>query len=109
MIGARIAQLRRHNQLSQQELADRLKISASAIGMYEQDRRMPPVDILAAMSEVFGVSIDYIVKGKGATELENEIIGNLLMERLTGTRKQLTRNFSRQELAVLLAALLMEP
>ena len=41
MLGTRIAALRREAGLSQAELAQRLQVSPSALGMYEQERREP--------------------------------------------------------------------
>ena len=39
MLGQRIAMLRKQNGYSQAELAARLQISSSSVGMYEQGRR----------------------------------------------------------------------
>ena len=64
MIGSRIAALRRGAGLSQAQLAQQLKISPSAVGMYEQGRREPGIQLLAELSRLFGVSIDYLVTGK---------------------------------------------
>ena len=58
MLGARIAALRREAGLNQAELAQRLQISPSAVGMYEQGRREPSADTLVAMAQLFGVSTD---------------------------------------------------
>lgn len=67
MLGTRIASLRQGFGLSQAELAKRLNISPSAIGMYEQGRRQPSVDTLIALSREFGVSLDYLVAGQMTT------------------------------------------
>ncbi len=64
MLGARIALLRRQAELSQRELAQRLKISPSAVGMYEQERRVPSTELLVKMAELFGVSTDFLLTGK---------------------------------------------
>ena len=63
MLGTRIASLRHGCGLSQAELARRLHISPSAIGMYEQGRREPSVDILIAIAQEFGVTLDYLLSG----------------------------------------------
>ncbi len=63
MLGARIALLRRRAELSQRALAQSLGISASAVGMYEQERRVPPVELLVKMAELFGVSTDFLLTG----------------------------------------------
>ena len=46
MLGPRIAALRHDAGWSQAELAKKLRVSASAIGMYEQSRREPSADTL---------------------------------------------------------------
>ena len=67
MLGDRIALLRRGRGWSQTELARQLHISASAVGMYEQGRREPSVETLIAISQTFGVSLDYLLSGKPDT------------------------------------------
>ncbi len=113
MLGARIATLRKASGMSQAQLAANLKISPSAVGMYEQGRREPSVETLAAMAELFGVTIDFLVTGKPGNTLEQQALNDLLMDRVAVTDTRLegrpTRPFSRQELAVLFAAMLMEP
>ena len=67
MLGKRITETRQKQGLSQADLAERLRISPSTVGMYEQGRREPPIDVLIAMSEEFGVTIDYLITGKICT------------------------------------------
>ena len=67
MLGKRIAEIRLKQGWSQAELAKRLHISPSTVGMYEQGRREPSIDALTAMSEAFGVTIDYLITGKICT------------------------------------------
>jgi transcriptional regulator with XRE-family HTH domain len=113
MLGPRIAALRRAAGISQSELAQMLKISPSAVGMYEQGRREPALDILAAMANIFGVTIDFLVTGKAGSAQEEDRLTQVLMERVNIGDARLNnrrvRPFSREELAVLFAAMLMEP
>ena len=112
MLGARIAALRRRAGLSQAELAQRLQISASAMGMYEQGRREPSVDTLVAMARELQVSTDFLLTGKIRTVQEDELMTQLLLGSMAVADGQLAQRpnkpYSRQELAVLFAALLME-
>lgn len=63
MLGTRIAVLRILKGLSQAELAIRLNISASALGMYEQGRRSPSLDTIVRLAQEFHVSTDYLLTG----------------------------------------------
>lgn len=111
MLGARIAALRREAGLSQAELASRLQVSPSALGMYEQGRREPSADTLVRLSWELGVTTDYLLTGKPA-ERETEKLDELLLGRIRAADQRLEqrqqRPFSREELAVLFAAMLME-
>ena len=63
MLARRIAELRIKKGLSQSQLADMLHVSASTVGMYEQGRRTPDIDMLVELSGAFGVSLDYLITG----------------------------------------------
>ena len=67
MLPCRITLLRRSNGMNQLQLADKLHLSPSTIGMYEQGRRTPNVDILIQMSRIFNVSLDYLITGSEFT------------------------------------------
>lgn len=112
MLGARIAALRRGKGWSQAQLARQMQISASAVGMYEQGRREPSAEQLVQLSRLFGVSVDYLLTGQAMPGPEADKVDGLLQAALQKAEDQLRgrkhRPFSRQELAVLFAALLME-
>ena len=101
MLRKQIGFLRRKKGWSQAELANRLHISPSTIGMYEQGRREPPIDILVAMSNEFDVSIDYLITGTYRISAGTET--NLVKDRNVEAFSTL-KNLSREELIVLLAA-----
>ena len=56
-----LKELRRERNLSQQELAARLKISKSAVSMYEQQKREPDFDILGRIADYFQVDMDHLL------------------------------------------------
>lgn len=110
MLGTRIAALRRQANMSQSELAQRLQVSPSAIGMYEQGRREPSVDTLIALARCFRVSLDYLMTGQ-VSDAEQQQIHALLASRIQAAEARLDRRmdrpFTRQELTVLFAAMLV--
>lgn len=64
MLGARIGLLRRQAGMSQRALAAALKVSPSAVGMYEQERRTPSTELLVEMARLFDVSTDFLLTGR---------------------------------------------
>lgn len=107
MLGGRIMLLRRGSGWSQTELARRLHISPSAVGMYEQGRREPSLQGLVELAAVFGVTADYLLTGKPASKQDEEAVARLLTNAAQprGTRKG---GLSQQEIAVLFAAMTMD-
>lgn len=62
----RLAELRKQAGLSQQELADRLYVSRQAVSRWESGESMPTVENLLYLSELYGVTVDYLLKGDAA-------------------------------------------
>lgn len=56
-IGVRIKLLRTRNNLTQTELAKKLNISKSIISAYEKGSRIPSVDTLIHLSDIFDVPV----------------------------------------------------
>ena len=111
MLGPRIAVLRRAAGLSQGELAQRLQVSSSAIGMYEQGRREPSAEILVALARTFGVTVDYLLTGQPMPqELDavTDSVKSAFQQTDARVSSRANRPLSRQEIAVLFAALLMD-
>ncbi len=111
MLGERIGILRRTRGLSQAELARRLKISASAMGMYEQGRREPSVQMLVSLARELGVTTDFLLTGH-APHPQEDPLPTLVAYCVDAADKRLEqrsdRPFTRQELAALFTALLMD-
>jgi transcriptional regulator with XRE-family HTH domain len=97
--------------MNQAQLAELLQISASAVGMYEQGRREPSAQMLLALARAFGVSVDFLLTGKPPEQDTNQL-RRMLLDRLEAADSRLeqrkSRPFSREELAVLMAAMLLE-
>lgn len=80
LFGQNLKQLRNNANLTQQQLADKLKVAPSTIGMYESDKRMPDTTLLSEIANLFSVSIDYLV-GRGNKNSSNLFALKLKEER----------------------------
>lgn len=58
MIGNKIRYFRKKAGFTQAELASLMKISAAAIGLYEQNRREPDLGTIANLSQCLNVSVE---------------------------------------------------
>lgn len=57
----RIRELREKHGLSQRELAERLDMLQPQYFRYEQGQRDLPTELLIRLSEIYGVSVDYLL------------------------------------------------
>ncbi len=64
-LGERLYELRTKNEMSQGDLAEKLDVSRQTISKWENNMSIPELDKIISLSELFGVSVDYIVKGEG--------------------------------------------
>lgn len=73
MNGRKLKNLREKKGLLQKELGDKLNISASTIGMYEQDRRDPDFETLKKIANFFNVTTDYLLDNTNNTDMDEEL------------------------------------
>ena len=64
--------IRQQNQLTQEALAERLKVSRSAIARWESEKGIPDIGNLIAISREFDISLDTLIKEDG--RLEKKVI-----------------------------------
>lgn len=63
-IGNKITNLRTSVGMTQEELAEKLEVSRQSISKWEMNQSFPQIDKIIALSELFNVSCDYILKDK---------------------------------------------
>ena len=68
--GARLARLRRAQNITQEELAERLGVSRQAVSKWESDLTYPETDKLLALSRLYGCTVDYLLTGEAAPAAE---------------------------------------
>lgn len=69
-MGAFLQTLRREQGLTQEQLGEKLRISSKTISRWETGTYMPPVEMLLALSELYGVSMNELVAGERLTPEE---------------------------------------
>lgn len=59
----KLQQLRKQKGITQEELAEQLFVSRTAVSKWESGRGLPSIDSLKAISKVFGITIDELLSG----------------------------------------------
>ena len=80
-----IIQLRTAQGWTQAELAEKLHYSDKAVSKWERGESVPEISTLMAIADLFGVSLDYLVRGR-----ETEIQGKTKDKRLMKNRVIIT-------------------
>ncbi len=86
IIAQNIVSLRKKNELTQLELAEKLNYSDKAISKWERAESTPDITVLKAIADLFGVSVDYLIQsehgeGEAPCEKREEIIAYIKRRR----------------------------
>ena len=77
-LGKKIAELRKKNNLSQEELAEKVGVARQTISKWEIGDTTPDINQVKIISKIFNISID---------ELVDNDINNLIVEKVSNTEK----------------------
>lgn len=73
----RLSELRKQHKFSQSELASKVGIHNNVLGRYERGEANPSIEVATKLSDVLGVSLDYLV-GKTDLLLDDKIVDKIL-------------------------------
>lgn len=73
-VGNKITQLRQDNNLTQDQLADKLYVTRQALSRWERGHAVPPVEMVVELSRIFGVSFDELLCLNESFEINEEDI-----------------------------------
>ncbi len=90
-IGKQIKKYRTELGLSQEDFADKIFVTRQTVSNWENDKNYPDINSLVLMAEVFGISLDSLVKGD--IEKMNEKIKTEDIEYLNKANRRLTLAF----------------
>ena len=72
-LGKRIMQNRKRLGLTQEQLAEKLEVSAQAVSKWENDQTCPDITMLPRLAEIFGITTDALL-GREAPVFEAEVV-----------------------------------
>ena len=63
-IGTRIGRLRRNKDITQEAMAEMLKVSPQAVSKWANDRAWPDISVLPQLANLLGVTVDGLLSGE---------------------------------------------
>lgn len=73
-LAEKLTLLRKNSYWSQEELAEKLGVSRQSVSKYESGQSVPEIDKIIKLSEIFGVSTDYLLKEDEGVSPEGEAV-----------------------------------
>lgn len=72
IVAKNITELRLLNNMTQMELAEKLNYSDKTVSKWERAESSPDISILVEIADIFGVSLDYLVRSENIEETVRE-------------------------------------
>ena len=73
----KIIKIRKDNNLTQEEMAEKLNVSRQAISNWENKRNLPDIEMLIIISKIFSISLDeLILGGEEMNDIERKLIND---------------------------------
>ena len=99
--GKLIAELRKKQGLTQQQLADKLNLSNKTISKWESGSGSPDISNLPVLAEALGISVDELLKGELKSPESDTSLGSA---EEYSPRKELTPKQKKERAIIALAA-----
>ena len=84
ILAEKIMELRKKNGWSQEELAEKIHVSRQSVSKWESSASIPDLSKILLLSQVFGVSTDYLLRDDIEETQKAEIFVEETVEKATG-------------------------
>ena len=93
--GSFIAQLRKENNMTQKELADRLHVTDKAVSKWETGKGFPDVKLMEPLAQELGISLVELLQGERqqASTLSVEEAGNVAKQAMERSERETARKY----------------
>ena len=93
MIGSFLKELRKENNMTQEQLGERIGVTNKTVSRWETGNYMPPAESLILLSDIYGISINEILAGK---RVEMDELKEVADENMTKVLGETTRNSKKE-------------
>ena len=93
-LGSFLKQLRKENNMTQEQLGERIGVTNKTISRWETGNYMPPVESLVLLSDLYGISINELLAGES---VEDNKIKEVADENVTIVLEELEKEYQKFE------------
>ena len=93
-LGLFLKQLRKENNMTQEQLGERIGVTNKTISRWETGGYMPPVESLILLSDLYGISINELLAGES---VEDDKIKEVADENVTIVLEELEKGYQKFE------------
>ena len=90
-IGQNIAYFRKQKQLTQEELAEKMSVTAQAVSKWECDASYPDITVINSLAKVLGISVDNLFNGSKEIPEMKETTQEKIDRRILRVQVQVTK------------------
>ena len=94
-IGTFLQALRKENNLTQEQLAEKMNVSRRTISRWETGSNMPDLDVLIELSDFYSVDLREILSGERKSEQMNEELKETVLQVADYSNEEKTRLLKR--------------
>lgn len=102
MIGSFLKELRKENNMTQEQLGERIGVTNKTISRWETGNYMPPVESLILLSDIYGISINEILAGKRVEMDELKQVADENMTKVLGEQEGDYKKFEKRMIVILI-------
>lgn len=102
MIGSFLKELRKENNMTQEQLGERIGVTNKTVSRWETGNYMPPVESLILLSDIYGISINEILAGKRVEMDELKQVADENMTKVLGEQEGDYKKFEKRMIVILI-------
>lgn len=106
-IGKFLAELRKENEMTQEQLAEKLNVARRTVSRWETGNNMPDIDILIELSDLYDVDLREILNGERKSENMNKEMKETVIEAVDYTNTEAEKYNKRVRICNAIALLLL--
>ena len=106
-IGSFLKELRRKKGITQEQLAERFRVSSRTVSRWENGNNMPDLDILIEMSDYYEIDLREILNGERKSEDMNQEMKETVLQAVDYTNTEAEKNNQRVRICNSVALLLI--